>query len=116
MFLVLQQIIIMVLAFINRTFVAQRLGMEYLGYTTLFGNIFIWISFADMGFSAIRYLLYGALAKNDRTAVSALVQMFRRGLRLAGISILVVGALITGVIPYLIKDVSTADIFEIYKI
>lgn len=116
MFLVLQQIIIMVLAFINRTFVAQRLGMEYLGYTTLFGNIFIWISFADMGFSAISYLLYGALAKNDRTAVSALVQMFRRGLRLAGISILVVGALITGVIPYLIKDVSTADIFEIYKI
>ena len=116
MFLMLQQVIVIVLSFVNRTFVAQRLGMEYLGYTTLFGNIFIWISFAELGFSAISYLLYGALAKNDRTAVSAIVQMFRRGLRLVGITILAVGLLITGLIPYLIKDASAAGILQIYKI
>lgn len=115
-FLTLQQLIIMVLAFASRTIFARYLGMEYLGYTTLFGNIFIWLSFAELGFSAINYLLYSALAQNDRMAISSIMRTYRDGLRLTGVVILVIGVSITKLLPLLIKDVPTENLFEVYSI
>ena len=74
-FLVLQQVVVMALAFASRTVFARYMGMQYLGYTTLFGNIFIWFSFADMGFAAIGFMLYKALAEEDRFKISSIMQM-----------------------------------------
>ena len=115
-FLVLQQIVVMALAFASRTVFARYMGMQYLGYTTLFGNIFIWFSFADMGFAAINFMLYKALAEEDRFKISSIVQMYRKGLRLAGIVILGFGFAITGVIPYLVHQQENLNIKELYAI
>lgn len=117
---VAQQIIVILLALVNRTLFAKYMGMEYLGYSSLFSNIFMWMSFVDAGFStAILYRFYQALGQKDEETLSSLTVLSQKVFTRLAFIVLFVGISITGLVPYLIKggtDLNLSELFGIYWI
>lgn len=116
----IQQVVIMLLAFLNRTVFVSFLGMEFLGYTTLFSNVFSWLSFVDAGFSSVlSYKLYRAVAQNNKQNVSAIMLLYQKVFRVFGVLILILGVVLTGAMPYIIRGAASlkhthVDIYWIY--
>lgn len=109
-----QQIVIILLAFINRTLFARYMGMEYLGYSSLFSNIFMWVSFVDAGFSSVMiYRFYQAVGRKDDEELSALVAFSQRIFTTLGVVIFTLGILITGIVPHLVKGGAELNTFEL---
>lgn len=113
-----KQILITLLGLVNRTIFIWYLGMEYLGYTSLFSNILTWLSFAEGGFcNVMAYRLFQANANDDTALTASIMKLYRRVYTCLGIGILLVGISITGLTPYFIQRGSiTLDTFSLYKI
>lgn len=61
------QLLVTILAFINRTIFIYTLGVEYLGLSGLFTSILSMLSLAELGVgSAITFSLYKPLADADK--------------------------------------------------
>ena len=72
------QIFYLVSSFICRTIFTHILGKEYVGINGLFSNIFMLLSFADMGLgSALVYRLYEPIAKNDIIKISMYLHLYK---------------------------------------
>ena len=68
-----------VLNFITRTVFIKFLGASYLGINGLFTNILSVLSFAELGFgTAIVFMLYEPLAKNDQRGISAIMNFYKK--------------------------------------
>lgn len=73
------QIIMLLLSFINRTLFIRLLGVEYLGINALFGDVLTMLSMADLGFTtAMMYSLYKPLAERDNDKLASLIKLFRK--------------------------------------
>ena len=76
---ILNQIITLLLNFINRTIFIKILGVEYLGISGLFSDILMMLSMADLGFgTAMVYSFYKPLAENDRDKIAALIKFYKK--------------------------------------
>ena len=105
-------------SFSRKMFVAV-LGREYVGFSSLIGNICALLSLLDFGASgAAIYSLYEPLAKNDMQTVSRLLACYRRVCTFSAFATAVAGI---AVMPYLPKDVpggknTVCTVFIIYII
>lgn len=96
MFGIISRIVSIVFPFIVRTIFIKTIGEEYLGLNTLFSSILQVLNLADLGFAtAIVASMYKPIAEHDAQTVSALLRLFRNIYRVIGLSILIVGLLIT---------------------
>ena len=96
---VIEKITNIILLFIVRTIFIQKLGVEYLGIHSLFVSILQVLNLAELGFSsAIVYKLYEPIAKNDKSKICALLNLYKKIYRIVGIVILVIGL---AILPFL---------------
>lgn len=91
--------------FITRIFFIRTLGNEYLGLNGLFSNILTVLSLAELGIgTAIVYSLYAPLAIKDIKKCKMLMQLYKKIYTVIGCIILIIGSLITPLLPTIIKD------------
>ena len=99
------QLILGIAAFVERTFFLKTLTTDYLGLNTLFANILVVLSIAELGIgSAISFALYRPLADNNREKVASLMLFFKKAYFLIGLIIISVGIIISFFIPIFVKS------------
>lgn len=105
--------------FAIRTLTIRYMGAEYLGLNSLFTSVLQVLSLTELGLSnAVVFSLYKPIAEGDKKLIGAIYNFLRKIYRVIGIIILVVGVLITPVLPKLISgDVPTdINIYILYYI
>lgn len=99
----LNRFISLAMPFINRTVFIYILGAEYLGLNSLFASILQMLSLAELGVGGvIVYHMYEPIARNDRAAICALLNLYRRIYRIIGSVILLAGLCLIPFLPQLI--------------
>lgn len=100
-----QQLLSIVLRFAVRTVFVYTLGKSYLGINSLFADILMMLSLAELGFdSAIGYKLYKPLVERDEHAIRMYLNFFKQVYRVVGAVIFLSGVLLIPALPVLIKD------------
>lgn len=108
------QLISIILPFINRTAILWTLGAEFTGLAGLFSSILNVLNIAELGFNtAIVYSLYKPMADKDHKKICEIVSLFRRIYTVVGTVILVGGLALMPFLPYLIKG-SYPDTINLY--
>ncbi len=96
--------------FLMRTVIIYKLGMEYLGLSSLFTSVLQVLNMAELGVgSAMVYSMYRPIAEDDSVTVCALMKLYRLYYRVIGLIVAVAGGVITPFIPRLIKGDVPAD-------
>ncbi len=86
---IISQILITVMGLFSRKVFLNYLGEELLGVNSLFSDVLMLFSFADLGFgTAIMFSMYKPIAENDESKIQSLLLFYRKIYRI------VVGALI----------------------
>lgn len=99
-----------IINFIARTVFLRILTAEYLGLNGLFTNILSMLSLMELGVgSAMTFSLYKPLASNDKEKVKSLMSLYRKAYIIIGILILVIGIVITPLLPYFIDEMPNID-------
>ncbi len=112
---VVGQLISNLLNFVCRTIFVWAIGVEYLGISGLFSNIFALLSLAELGVgTAISYSLYKPLAYKDFPKIKLLMNLYGKAYRIIAIIILVVGAAFTPFLDFVIKDRPDIPYLELY--
>lgn len=110
----LNQIVSIVLPFVNRTVILWTLGAEFTGLSSLFTSILSVLGVAELGFnSAVVYSLYKPMATHDEEQICRIVSMFRRIYNVIGTIILALGLLIMPFLKNLING-SYPDSINLY--
>lgn len=100
-----QRYLTSILAFVSRTVFIQVLGTTYLGVNSLFADIFMMLSLAELGVgSAITYFMYKPMANQNEQEISSLMKMYASLYQRIGIFVGLVGLLL---IPFLDAIVNT---------
>ena len=108
----ISQFIILIFAFITRTFFIRILGAEYLGFDALFSNILSVLSIVDLGIgTALNFSLYKPMHEQDKEKVAAIIQYFKKLFYGLGALLLLLSLLITPFIGYLVKDIGNNLIY-----
>lgn len=90
--------------FIRKLFL-ENFSLEYLGYEGLFGSIFLLLSIAELGAGGMfGYMLYAAIAKDDRKEISVIMGMYRKLYSCIGTLVFVLGGILFFFLPYIIVD------------
>ena len=106
-FAVVAQIISFLLVFINRKVFIIFLDIEYLGYQSLFGNVFTLLSIAELGIgSAISFHLYKEIVHNNTDEIGKLMYVYKMIYRIVAIIVLTIGCGCYFLLPFIIKETS----------
>ncbi len=109
------QVLNLILRFVSRTVFIWCLDVEYLGVNGLFSNILTLLSLAELGVgTAITFSMYRPIAEKKEDEVIALLQLYKKTYITIGLVMLIIGASITPVLDWFIKDMP--DIPEISAI
>lgn len=101
---IVNRIFAFLLPFIMRTFLIYLLGTEYLGLDGLFSSVLQMLNIAELGLNAaIVFSMYKPIAENNSEKICALLKLYRSAYRIIGALILIVGTLISPLLPKLIK-------------
>lgn len=96
-----------VLPFVLRTVMIYKLGVQYLGLSSLFASILQVLSLSELGFGyACVYAMYKPIAEDDYRTVGSILQYLKKIYSIVGAGLLTVGLLIT---PFL-KQIVHGDI------
>lgn len=115
-----QKMVAMFAPFAARTIMIKTLGAEYLGINGLFTSVLSTLSLAELGVgTAIVYSMYKPISDGNKSAVCALLNMYKKIYRIIGCVVLSIGILLFPLLPYLIKgdvpsDINIYIIFAIY--
>lgn len=108
---IVNRIFAFLIPFVMRTVLIRLLGSEYLGLDSLFTSILQMLNIAELGFSsAIVFSMYKPIAVDDQNRVCMLLNLYRSAYRVIGSAILIVGLLLTPMLPGLIKDQVPSDL------
>lgn len=111
----LNQILALILNFINRTIFIKILGPGYLGINGLFSDILMMLSMADLGFGiAMVYSFYKPLAENNQDKISALILFYKKIYNVIALAVTVLGLTILPFLDYLIKLNKPIPYIKIY--
>lgn len=98
------KILMLLMSFAIRTVFIWTLGLEYLGLNSLFTSILGILNLAELGFSgALVASMYKPFAEHDLKKVNALLKIYKQAYHIIGSVILIVGLLITPILPKLIS-------------
>ena len=104
---VIGQILTLLLQFINRRVFVMFLDIEYLGYQSVFGNIFSILSVAELGIGGIiSFHLYRELVTDNKREIGKLMYLYKWVYRIIAAVILVLGLGACVFVPYIVKDAS----------
>lgn len=99
------QVLQVILGFVVRKLFLNYIGVEYLGYNSVFLNILQLLNLADMGIGvAVTSFLYKPLANNNRSEIATLMCIYKRLYSVMGIIVLSIGMLTIPFLPMLIPD------------
>lgn len=104
LFSLANQLITILLGFVNRSVFIWTLGVGYLGISGLFSDILTMLSLADLGFGvALTYSMYKPLAEKDYDRLAALTGLYRRVYRIIALAVTVIGLALVPFLKYLIN-------------
>lgn len=107
----IEKLIQTILPFVTRTLILKLIGEEYLGLNSLFTSILSVLNMADLGFgAAITYSMYKPIADQNYTALSALINYYKKIYQIVGSVIFVAGLILMPFLPALINGDIPADI------
>ena len=93
------------IGFVLRKLFIKYLGIEYLGYNSVFTNILQMLNLADLGIGiAITSYLYKPLAEGDTKRISSLMYIYKKLYSFIGIVVIFVGAFVSLFLGRLIPD------------
>lgn len=99
------QIAQIILGFFVRKVFIRYLGVEYLGYNSVFVNILQMLNLADLGIGvAITSYLYKPLAQNDNARITAIMGIYKKLYSILGGVVLGVGLIVSIFLNVLIPD------------
>lgn len=102
----LYKLVHIVFTFALRTVFIKLLGNEYTGISGLFTDILQVLSLMELGLdTSMVYALYGPVAHNEHTKVSALLKFYRKAFNIIGVTILALGLGCIPFLNYIVKDV-----------
>ncbi|MBE6571222.1 MAG: hypothetical protein E7656_03105 [Ruminococcaceae bacterium] len=98
-----------IFSFFSRKIFVLVLGKEYVGVSSLIGNITALISLVDFGAAtAVTYRLYRALATGDDKSVCGYLHFYRRICALSSVLTCVAGAALSVILPKLVRGFDDA--------
>ncbi len=113
---VVGQILTLLLQFINRRIFVMFLDIEYLGYHSVFGNIFSILSVAELGISGIiSFHLYREIVTDNKQEIGKLMYLYKWVYRIIAAVVTVMGFVACIFVPYIVKD-STRSVSYLYMV
>ena len=110
------QVVSIVLPFINRTAILWILGAEFTGLAGLFSSILNVLNMAELGFNtAIVYSLYKPMADKDHEKICEIVSLFKKIYSIVGTVVLVGGLAVMPFLTNFIKG-SYPDTINLYVV
>ncbi|MDO5544257.1 MAG: oligosaccharide flippase family protein [Eubacteriales bacterium] len=110
-FAVVDRLVTMLVPFVIRTIMIKTLGPEYLGLSNLFASVLTVLSLAELGVGqAMVYAMYRPVAEGNKTAVCALLNLYRTIYNLIGSFILIAGLMLMPFLRGLIEGDIPADL------
>ncbi len=109
-----------VLPFVLRTVMIYKLGVQYLGLSSLFASILQVLSLSELGFAyACVYAMYKPIAEDDYHTVGAILQYLKKIYSIIGVGLLGIGLLITPFLEQMVhgdvpNDVNIYVLYFIY--
>lgn len=92
---VVQQVIVVLVGFVNRKIFLVTIGVAYLGVNGLFSNILSLLAMSELGVgTAIIYSLYKPLAEGKEDEVCKLMNFYKQAYRLIAMAIVAIGVII----------------------
>ena len=107
----------MLIPFVIRSIMIHKIGMEYLGLSSLFTSVLQVLNLAELGVgNAMVYSMYEPIAIDDTKKICALMHLYKIYYRIIGTVICVIGLILTPFIRKLISgDVPTdVNIYILY--
>lgn len=102
---VISQILLMIFQFVNRRIFVMFLDIEYLGYQSVFSDIFSFLSVAELGFGEIiSFHLYREVANNNTQEIGKLMYFYKWVYRIIACVIAAIGLVACAFIPFIVKD------------
>ena len=115
---ILYQVINLVLNFVCRTFLIQKLGEEILGINSLYSSILSFLSLAELGIGTILvFSLYKSIASNDEEKIAAYMNYYKKIYNIIALVVFVLGIAIAPFLKFLISadiTISDADLYIYY--
>jgi len=109
------QLVFIVLGFLNRKVFYNFLGAELLGVNSLFSDVLIIFSLADMGFStAIMFSMYKPIAENDTQKVCSLLLFYRCIYRYVIIALIIISICFIPFLRFIKTDIPFSDLLVYY--
>ncbi len=102
---VIAQVLTMLLSFVNRRVFVIFLDIEYLGYQSLFSNIFILLSVAELGIgSIISFHLYKEIVEDNKDEIGKLMYLYKWLYRIVAVVVLACGIVCSFFLPFFLKE------------
>ena len=101
------EILTLLLQFVNRRIFVTFLDIEYLGYHSVFGNIFSILSVAELGIGGIiSFHLYREIVTHNKQEIGKLMYLYKWVYRIIAAVVTVLGLVACIFVPYIVKDSS----------
>ncbi len=102
---IISRVVTIIAAFLTRTIFIYVLGIQYAGVSSVFTDILVVLSFAELGIgSAITYALYKPIADNDEVQICKYMNTYKLIYRIIALVIVVLGFILTPFLDYIITD------------
>lgn len=102
---VVSQILTLLLQFVNRRVFIIFLDIEYLGYQSLFSNIFNLLSVAELGIgNIIAFHMYKEIVENNTDEIGRLMYLYKWMYRIVAVVVCVFGIICGFFLPYIITN------------
>lgn len=99
----LNRCINLLIPFVIRTVMVRKLGVEYLGLSTLFVSLIQVLNLSELGIgSALVFHMYKPVSEDDYDALSGILWLYRRVYRVIGSVILGIGICLMPLLPRLV--------------
>lgn len=114
------RILLLLTAFVIKTLIVRRLGVEYVGLGSLFSSVLQVLGLTELGFgAAITCRMYRPAAEDDRKKLCALLAFQRKVCLAVGAAILTLGLAVMPLLPRLVTgnvppDINLYTLFLIY--
>ena len=108
------QVMTLLLQFINRRIFVMFLDIEYLGYHSVFGNVFSILSVAELGIGGIiSFHLYHEIVTGNKQEIGKLMYLYKWVYRIIAVVVTVLGLVACIFVPYIVRD-STRSVGYLY--
>ena len=108
------QMLTLFLQFINRRVFVMFLDIEYLGYQSVFGNVFSVLSFAELGVGGvISFHLYREIVRDNKQEIGKLMYLYKWVYRIIAVAVTLLGLVVCIFVPYIVKD-ANRDVHYLY--